>query len=65
MKTLSIDPGSSWENGCVESFTATLRDELLDREVFDTLLEAKVLSGRWQKAGGAVRMPPHAVAGNR
>ncbi len=29
----------------LESFNGKLRDELLDREVFDTLLEAKVLIG--------------------
>ncbi|MEY3205489.1 MAG: hypothetical protein RLZZ21_1820, partial [Planctomycetota bacterium] len=43
VKTLSIEPGSPWENGYVESFNGKLRDELLAREVFDTLLEAKVL----------------------
>ena len=34
-----------------------LRDELLDREVFDTLLEAKVLIERWRRAHNSVR--PH------
>lgn len=43
MQTLYIDPGSPWENGCVESFNGNLRDELLGREVFDTLLEPEVL----------------------
>jgi hypothetical protein len=38
-----IEPGSPWENGYIESFNGKLRDELLNREVFDTLLEAKVL----------------------
>ena len=46
VKTLFIEPGSPWENGYVESFNGKLRDELLDREVFDTLLEAKVLIER-------------------
>ncbi len=41
MKTLFIEPGSPWENGYVESFNGKLRDELLEREAFDTLLEAK------------------------
>ena len=31
------------ENGTIESFNGKLRDELLEREAFDTLLEAKVL----------------------
>ena len=32
-----------------------LRDELLAREVFDTLLEAKVLIERWRKVYTTVR----------
>ena len=45
-----IEPGSPWENGYVESFNGKLRDELLKRESFDTLLEAKVLIERWRQA---------------
>jgi putative transposase len=63
VKTLSIEPGSPWENGSVESFNGKRRDELLDREVFDTLLEAKVLIGRWRKAYNTVR--PHSSLGYR
>ena len=47
--TLFIEPGSPWENGYVESFNGKLRDELLAREQFDTLLEAKVLVERWRR----------------
>lgn len=61
--TLFIEPGSPWENGYVESFNGKLRDELLDREVFGTLLEAKVLIGRWRKAYNTVR--PHSSLGYR
>jgi transposase InsO family protein len=43
VKTLFIEPGSPWENGYCESFNGKLRDELLAREVFYTLKEAKVL----------------------
>jgi transposase InsO family protein len=32
VKTLSIEPGSPWQNGHVESFNGSLRDECLDRE---------------------------------
>ena len=46
VKTLYIEKGSPWENGYVESFNGKLRDELLDREIFDTVLEARVLTGR-------------------
>ncbi|HUT73506.1 MAG TPA: integrase core domain-containing protein, partial [Armatimonadota bacterium] len=47
--TLYIEPGSPWENGYLESFNGKLRDELLAREVFDTLREEKVLVARWRK----------------
>ena len=63
VKTLYIEPGSPWENGYVESFNGKLRDELLDREVFDALLEAKVLISRWRKAYNTVR--PHSSLGYR
>jgi hypothetical protein len=53
VKTLFIEPCSPWENGRVESFNGKLRDELLDREVFDTLLEAKVLIERWRRVATA------------
>ena len=63
VKTLYIEPGSPWENGYVESFNGELRDEFLAREVFDTLLEAKVLIERWRKAYNTVR--PHSSLGYR
>jgi putative transposase len=42
-KTLYIEPGSPWENASSETFNSRLRDELLDREMFETLKEAKVI----------------------
>jgi transposase InsO family protein len=33
-KTATIEPGSPWENGYIESFNARLRGELLDGEIF-------------------------------
>ena len=61
VKTLYIEPGSPWENGYIESFNGKLRDELLARELFDTLLEAKVLIERWRKGYNTVR--PHSSLG--
>lgn len=61
--TLFIEPGSPWENGYIESFNGKLRDELLDGEVFDTLLEAKVLIERWRRRYNTVR--PHSSLGYR
>jgi putative transposase len=42
-RTLYIAPGSPWENAYSETFNSRLRDELLDRELFETLVEAKVI----------------------
>ncbi|MEJ2048079.1 MAG: IS3 family transposase, partial [Dehalococcoidia bacterium] len=49
VKSLFIEPGSPWENGYIESFNGKLRDELLNREVFTTLTEAKVLIEQWRR----------------
>ena len=63
VKTLYIEPGSPWENGYIESFNGKLRDELLNREIFDTLLEAKVLIERWRIEYNTKR--PHSSLGYR
>ncbi len=42
--TLYIAPGAPWENAYSESFNSRFRDELLNREVFTTVLEARVLT---------------------
>jgi putative transposase len=63
VKTLFIEPGSPWENGYVESFNGKMRDELLNREVFTTLLEAKVLVERWRREYNQVK--PHSSLGYR
>ena len=46
--TLYIEKASPWENGYTESFTGTLREGLLDREIFYSLAEARVLIERWR-----------------
>jgi transposase InsO family protein len=43
-----IEPGSPWENGFVESFLGKLRDGLLNGDVLDILVEAKVLVEGWR-----------------
>ena len=63
VKTLFIEPGSPWENGYVESFNGKLGDELLAREIFYTLLEAKVLIERWRQEYNWIR--PHSALGYR
>jgi transposase InsO family protein len=62
VKTLYIEPGSPWENGYIESFNGKLRDELLNGEVFDTLMEARVIIERWRKDYNTLR--PHSSLGN-
>jgi transposase InsO family protein len=63
VKTLYIEPGSPWENGYIESFNGKLRDELLNGETFDTVLEAQVLVETWRRHYNAVR--PHSSLGYR
>jgi transposase InsO family protein len=43
VKTLYIEPGSPWQNGHVEGFNGSLRDECLDRELMLSVAEARVL----------------------
>jgi len=63
VKTLFIAPGSPWENGYVESFNGKLRDELLNGEIFDTLLEAKTVIEGWRNGYNQIR--PHSSLGYR
>ncbi len=63
VRTLYIEPGSPWENGYIESFNGKLRDELLNREVFHTLLEVRVLTERYRRTYNQVR--PHSSLGYR
>ena len=61
VQTLFIEPGSPWENGYNESFNRKLRDELLNGEIFTTLLEAQVLIENWRKEYNHIR--PHSSLG--
>jgi putative transposase len=63
VKTLFIEPGSPWENGYIESFNGKMRDELLDRELFPTLEEAKVLINQWRREYNQIR--PHSAKNYR
>jgi putative transposase len=63
VRTLYIEPGSPWENGYVESFNGKLRDELLNGELFDTLLEARTVIEAWRNDYNVHR--PHSSLGYR
>lgn len=52
VKTLLFEPGSPWENRDNESLTGKLRNKLLNAEIFETLLETKVLIERWRPCLG-------------
>jgi IS30 family transposase len=61
--TLYIEPGSPWENAYGESFNGRLGDELLKREEFASLLEAKVLVEEYREHYNQRR--PHSALGYR
>jgi putative transposase len=61
--TLYITPASPWENGYNESFNGSLRDELLNGEIFYTLAEARVLIEAWRRHYNTIR--PHSSLGYR
>jgi len=57
-----IEPGAPWENGCVESFHAQLRAELLNRELFLSMLEVNEMLEDWRYGYNYKR--PHGSLGN-
>ncbi len=59
--TAYIEPGSPWENPFIESFNGKLRDELLNVEAFQTLLEAQVLAEDFRIEYNTYR--PHSALG--
>lgn len=68
LKTLEVQPlyiekGSPWENGYCESFNGKMRFELLDGEIFFSLLEAKIIIERWRRHYNTAR--PHSSLGGR
>jgi transposase InsO family protein len=63
VKTLFIEPGSPWENGYIESFNGKLRDNLLNGEIFTTLMEARVVIENWRREYNHIR--PHSALAYR
>ena len=60
-RTNHIEPGAPWQNPYVESFNGHLRRELLDLELIDNLLEARVLLEDWRNEYNHYR--PHQSLG--
>lgn len=54
--TVFIDPGSPWQNAWIESFNSRLRDEFLNGQRFDSLLEAQVLCTDWREQYNSERL---------
>ena len=63
VKTLYIEPGSPWQNGHVESFHGSLRDECLDRELMLSVAEARVVIEDYRRHYNEER--PHGGIGYR
>ena len=61
VKTAYITPGSPWENGYNERFNGILREEVLNREAFYTITEAKVIIEQWRNQYNQIR--PHGSLG--
>ena len=59
----NIKSGSLWENNYIESFNGKLHDKILNLEVFENQIEAKVLVERWRREYNPVR--PHSSLGYR
>ncbi|MGI8726402.1 MAG: IS3 family transposase [Solirubrobacterales bacterium] len=56
-----IDPGAPWQNGWIEAFNARFRDEVLDCEIFSSVLEAKVIADDWRRTYNCLH--PHSALG--
>lgn len=63
VQPLYIEKGSPWENGYCESFNGKMRFELLNGEMFYSLLEAKIVIERWRRHYNTKR--PHSALGGR
>ena len=61
VETRYIEPGAPWQNAYIESFNGKLRDELLARELFSGVLEARVLAETWRRHYNGRR--PHSALG--
>ena len=64
---LTIDPGKPQQNAFIESFNGSLRDELLNEEIFDTLDDArrKLVLWRYDYNSASLRPSFYVVEENR
>ena len=57
VELLAVAPASPWENGFVESFHSRLRDEFLNRSVFENVADAKAQAESFKREYNTIR--PH------
>lgn len=60
---IPVAPAHPWENGFVESFHSRLRDEFLERELFESVADAQAKAAWWRREYNRVR--PHSGIGYR
>ena len=58
-----IDPGKPQQNGYIESFNGSLRDDCLNEEIFDSLADARRTLALWRYDYNNVRL--HSSLGNK
>jgi putative transposase len=58
---LYVAPASPWQNGYAESFHSKLRDEFLDREEFESQVQAQAMGLLWKEEYNTER--PHSSLG--
>lgn len=58
---IPVAPGSPWQNGYIESFHNTLRNDFLDRYEFESVAEARARAGWYRREYNTVR--PHSSLG--
>lgn len=56
-QAIPVAPASPWENGFIESFNSRVRDEFLEREEFESVLDARGKAKWWRREYNRVR--PH------
>ena len=61
VQTAYVDPGSPWQNGWIESFHSRFREECLNRELFFSLAEARVVVEDYRRFYNGDR--PHSSLG--
>jgi putative transposase len=60
-KAIPVAAGSPWENGFIESFHSRVRDEFLEREIFESVRDARAKAKWYRREYNTIR--PHSALG--